>query len=64
MIADLMDILVVNKRGKDLAKEIVATPGLFDLLVSFLSPVHDVKKVYLEALEATIELYTPEDVEK
>lgn len=54
-----MKVLASYKRGKEPAKAIVSTLGVSENLISFLKPAQDAKKEYLEAIDSTIEFFSP-----
>ncbi|KAA6371202.1 MAG: hypothetical protein EZS28_033271, partial [Streblomastix strix] len=65
LITIFMDALSGTNKGRERAKTIVATAGLSDLLVGFIDPDYsEVKRDYLDALDVTIEFFSPQEVEK
>ncbi|KAA6361705.1 MAG: hypothetical protein EZS28_042768, partial [Streblomastix strix] len=63
MISVCVDILIQFKRARDHIKQIFTNIVLQEILVSFLEPVHYIKKEYLEALDCTIPFFAPKQVE-
>ncbi|KAA6401187.1 MAG: putative protein serine/threonine kinase [Streblomastix strix] len=62
MIAIFVDIQTKFKRGRERVKQIFADTVLQELLVSFLEPIYNIQKEFLEALDNTIPFFAPEQV--